>query len=356
MKLIKPLLGLAAIGVLGAVIFVYFGVFNTAADEPHSKPFFWLMETTRQRSIAMRAKGIKVPPLADPAMITSGGADYNEMCTGCHLQPGVDDTELRSAMYPQPPNLTKVKRDDPAQTFWIIKHGVKMSAMPAWGATHDDQRMWAMVAFLQQLPRLTPVQYQILTAPSEEDTEGRSHGGMEGMNMPADHHRAEGHDGQHGEGQAHLGGGKPGMDMPSKNASHADSDHGHESGGDGTPAGAVDNFLKALASGNAKDAQRWLAPDVLVYESGHAENSRDQYVSEHMKGDMEFLSKAKIERLEQSSNGGANIAWVTSRTRIRGQSGGKPLDVISTETMVLTSEKEGWRIKHIHWSSADTRS
>ena len=172
MKLVKPLLALAGLGLLGGVLFVYFGAFNVAADEPHSMPFFWLMETTRERSIAMRAKGIEVPPLDDPTMITSGGADYNEMCTGCHLKPGMEDSELRAAMYPQPPDLTKVKRADPAQTFWIIKHGVKMSAMPAWGATHDDARMWAMVAFLQQLPRLTPAQYQILTARSEEDTGG----------------------------------------------------------------------------------------------------------------------------------------------------------------------------------------
>ena len=92
-------------------------------------------------------------------MITAGGVDYHEMCTGCYLQPGVEDSELASAMYPQLPNLATVKHRNPAETFWIIKHGMKMSGMPAWGATHDDQRMWAMVAFLQQLPRLNALQY-----------------------------------------------------------------------------------------------------------------------------------------------------------------------------------------------------
>lgn len=139
-------------------------MFNVAADEPHSIPFFKLMETVRERSISMRARGIKSPDLDDPALIASGAADYGEMCANCHLQPGVETSEVRVGMYPQPPNLTKVKRADPAQTFWIIKHGLKMSAMPAWGATHDDRRMWAMVAFLQKLPQLTPAQYQILTA------------------------------------------------------------------------------------------------------------------------------------------------------------------------------------------------
>ena len=334
MKLVKALLGIAALGLIGVALFVYLGIFNVAADEPHSKPVFKLMETVRERLIAERAKSIEVPLLDDPAMITSGGADYNEMCTGCHLKPGMDNSELRAAMYPQPPDLTKVKRADPAQTFWIIKHGIKMSAMPAWGATHDDQRMWAMVAFLQQLPRLTPAQYQILTARSEDD-DGDAHGGMD---MPGMVHEPNGHEGA-----------KP---------APAEGQGGHDesAASKDTAEAAVDCFLAALASGNAKAAENWLAPDVLVYESGDEESSRDEYAAHHLKADIEFLSKAKIERLERASNGGPDIAWVTSRVRIRAASDGKPLDLLSTETMVLTHQAEGWRIRHIHWSSASYKA
>jgi len=187
MNWLKLLLGLIVIGLLGGAAFVYGGVFNAAADEPHSKLFYWLVEATRERSIAARARGLEVPPLDDPALLTAGGADYNEMCTECHLKPGMEDSELRTAMYPRPPDLTKTKRSDPAQTFWIIKHGIKMSGMPAWGATHDDQRMWAMVAFLQELPRLTPEQYQILTARGEEESGSHDH-------MGSDSDEASGHD------------------------------------------------------------------------------------------------------------------------------------------------------------------
>lgn len=186
MKLFKTVLVLGAAGVIGGILFIYLGIFNVAADDPHTKPFYWLMETVRERSIAVRAQGIDVPPLDDPVMIAAGGADYNEMCTGCHLQPGVEESEMASAMYPQPPRLSKIKRNNPAETFWIIKHGIKMSGMPAWGSTHSDGRIWAMVAFLQQLPRLTPAQYQILTARSEGDMGAHAHGGgdMKGMAMP----------------------------------------------------------------------------------------------------------------------------------------------------------------------------
>ena len=78
-------------------------------------------------------------------------------------------------LYPAPPNLTLANTEHEGhehgddveaarENFWVIKHGIKASGMPAWGKTHDDERIWAMVAFIKRLPTLTPEQYQILTA------------------------------------------------------------------------------------------------------------------------------------------------------------------------------------------------
>ena len=61
------------------------------------------------------------------------------------------------------------------KNFWVIKHGIKASGMPAWGKTHDDKRIWAMVAFLQRLPELTADQYQILTALDPNDNQEMAH-------------------------------------------------------------------------------------------------------------------------------------------------------------------------------------
>lgn len=144
--------------------FIYSGLYNIGADDPHTRLVFSVIETLRDRSVEMRAKSIAIPPLDDSDLLLSGGPDYAEMCAGCHLQPGVTSSEFRDALYPQPPNLTQPLRKKPAEMFWVIKHGIKMSAMPAWGSTHTDERMWAMVAFIQRLPELTPAQYQILTA------------------------------------------------------------------------------------------------------------------------------------------------------------------------------------------------
>jgi mono/diheme cytochrome c family protein len=146
------------------------------------------MQTLRERSIERRAKDIVVPNLDDPQLILKGAGQYAAMCTGCHLAPGMAENEMRPGLYPKPPQLSKF-RPDPREAFWVIKHGIKMSAMPAWGSSHDDATIWSMVAFLQKLPDMTPAQYKdiVARAPPDEDME---------MDMT-------GHDHGHGETEHH---------------------------------------------------------------------------------------------------------------------------------------------------------
>ena len=92
-------------------------------------------------------------------MILKGAGQYAAMCASCHLAPGQATSELRQGLYPLPPDLT-TEKVDPRRAFWVIKHGVKMSAMPAWGTGHDDATLWSLVAFLQVLPGLTTQQYR----------------------------------------------------------------------------------------------------------------------------------------------------------------------------------------------------
>jgi mono/diheme cytochrome c family protein len=148
---------------LAAVLFVYSGVYSVGADEPHWRATAELMQTLRSRSIARRAEAIQVPDLQGAELKLKGAGQYAEMCVSCHLAPGIDETELRQGLYPRPPNLAQSSHD-PRTAFWIIKHGIKMSAMPAWGATHDDETIWSLVAFLQQLPHLTAEQYRAMVA------------------------------------------------------------------------------------------------------------------------------------------------------------------------------------------------
>jgi mono/diheme cytochrome c family protein len=177
MYLIRDIILIALLIVLGAAAFVYFGAFNIAADVPHWPVVYHLLEAARQRSIEVHAEDIPVPKLDDPNMVAEGANHYDAMCAGCHLAPGAQDTEIRRGLYPQPPKLAEARGLPPAEAFWAIKHGIKLTAMPAWGNTHDNEAIWNIVAFLQKLPGMTADDYQKLTnaAGSTNNHEAHEH-------------------------------------------------------------------------------------------------------------------------------------------------------------------------------------
>jgi hypothetical protein len=159
------------------------GTYDVAADAPHTALLRNFIGFARDRSIEERARPIVVPQLGDPHMIAEGVEHYDAMCTGCHLAPGMAENEMRPGMNPKPPILAQAPRRNPAEQFWIIKHGIKMTGMPAWGVTHTDGEIWNMVALLQVLPKLSPAQYKALAAQSAGHHEHEDRD-MDHMNMP----------------------------------------------------------------------------------------------------------------------------------------------------------------------------
>lgn len=221
MKALKvSLIVIAAVLVAGLGI-VYAGAFNIAADDPHWGITTRLIETTRERSIAVRVRSVAAPPaLEDPQLIAMGAEHYSEMCTDCHLAPGMKDTEIRAGLYPKPPNLVEHSAHrKPAETFWIIKHGLKMTGMPAWGVTHDDQSVWGMVAFLQKLPELSRQQYEELVAQGRAS--GHTHGGEEAGHSHDEMSTSEKDEGSQGHGHGEEG-----------------HDHEHDAAGEGAKRSA----------------------------------------------------------------------------------------------------------------------
>lgn len=192
------IIGLAVLA-LAAGVFVWSGIYNIGADDPHFRTTHAILETLRDRSIEARAGKLEVPDLSDPAKITQGAGNYNAMCTGCHLSPGMAETELSKGLYPAPPNLS-TEKVGLAQAFWVIKHGIKASGMPAWGKSMADDYIWNMAAFLQKLPTLDAEQYKAMVAQSG----GHSHGGGEsGEHHHSDEEESEGADADHSSSDAH---------------------------------------------------------------------------------------------------------------------------------------------------------
>jgi mono/diheme cytochrome c family protein len=183
-----PSVGFIAVAALAgaavAGVVVYVGVYDIGADAPHTKPVYWVIDQLRDRSIAVRSRNIAIPGnLVDPKRIAIGAGLYKEMCSGCHLAPGMEKTEISQGLYPQAPELSRVPAHSPAQQFWMIKHGVKLTAMPAWGKTHNDELIWDIVAFVRQLPKMTAAQYQtaVASAPEDHDAMMKDMPGMKHM-------------------------------------------------------------------------------------------------------------------------------------------------------------------------------
>ena len=176
MNCIKGFFGLALLAVIVAVIVMYSGVINVAATNPHNALTEMVLSTTMDNSVRYHAKGITAPPLDNEQMVMAGFRHYREMCVGCHLAPGVNSTEIRKGLLPEPPKLQEaVEEWKPAELFWVIKNGVKMTGMPAWGPTHSDEKIWAMVAFLEKLPHMTAEQYKEMDKMAGADDDDEHH-------------------------------------------------------------------------------------------------------------------------------------------------------------------------------------
>ena len=188
------LVGTAAAG----AAYIWSGSYDIGADAKHTALVHAVLETTRERSVKVRAENLKVPDLNDEAGIVKGAGNYAAMCVQCHMAPGTDRTELSQGLYPEPPNLTKEKVE-PAHAFWVIKHGIKASGMPAWGQSMPDADIWNVAAFLQKLPELDQAQYKQMV----DSSGGHSHGGGEsGGHHDADEMKDH-HEGTKSGGHAH---------------------------------------------------------------------------------------------------------------------------------------------------------
>lgn len=112
----------------------------------------------------------------------------------------------------------------------------------------------------------------------------------------------------------------------------------------------VEGFHAALEAGDSTVALGHLHPDVSIHEGRQAETLA-QYRSGHLRGDIAFASATTREVTDSAVNVWGDQALYTSVSHTTGQYRGREIDSRGTETMVLARIPDGWRIRHIHWSS-----
>ncbi len=165
--------------ILASALYIWSGSYNIAATEPHFEFVRRGLATIRDRSIQVRAAKTKAQHL-ESATTTSGLRAYHGLCSICHSGPGLEASPIREGLNPKPPLLSSesVQRRSDVELFWIVKHGIKMTGMPAFGPTHHDMELWQIVGFLRRLPRIKAEEYGMMLkagGEGEADDHGHSH-------------------------------------------------------------------------------------------------------------------------------------------------------------------------------------
>jgi mono/diheme cytochrome c family protein len=151
------------LAVLGAVGFIYSGLYDVAAINPDNPAVTWALHKASDRSVAARLGDIQVPSGLDKAEVIAAGAKlFGENCVVCHGGPGLKPTGIARGLNPPPPDLFRTDRDASLdETFWFIKNGVKMTGMPGFGKTRSDDEIWSLTAFLRTAPGMLPLDFAV---------------------------------------------------------------------------------------------------------------------------------------------------------------------------------------------------
>ncbi len=156
----KVLLGavlIIAILLMAALAITWLGLLPASADGPHSSLEARIMPAVLHASIVRHASGETNPVPLNEDNLKSGIDTYKAMCARCHSVPGGNPSLYGQSFYPPAPQLpVRMYPYTEAQLFWVIKHGIRNTGMPAWGGMLSDDEIWQIVSLLKNSQDLPP--------------------------------------------------------------------------------------------------------------------------------------------------------------------------------------------------------
>lgn len=138
-------------------------------------------------------------------------------------------------------------------------------------------------------------------------------------------------------------------------ASNAGAQHEGHGGDSAAVAGVIAKYHEALAAGDSAAALALLADDAVILESGGVE-TRAEYRSHHLPGDISFAKAIKSQRGPVHVRIRGDVAWASSTSATQGEMNGRAINSAGAELMVLVRTPQGWKISAIHWSSRQRRA
>ncbi len=150
--------------VLPLLALAYFalGFGDTPSD---LKPPRWetaIIQPAVHAAVKRNASNLRVPSTATEESIIAGGKLYVMGCMGCHGEPGKPYAEDH-ANFPPVPQLPHVgTKYSESEIYWVIKHGIRFTAMSAYGPFYKEDQLWSLAAFVLRIDALTPVELEAI--------------------------------------------------------------------------------------------------------------------------------------------------------------------------------------------------
>ncbi|MBS1842578.1 MAG: cytochrome c [Acidobacteria bacterium] len=149
------LFGGSAILVLVVVAAVVMSLFNLSALPEPGRAEIWLA-TRGKHFLVHRASHGPLPaePTDRASSIQEGNTLFGTECSECHGNSGRKPTDSGRWMYPRAADLTapEVQRYSDRELFWVVKNGIRLSGMPAFGRVESDEHIWNLVHYVRTLP------------------------------------------------------------------------------------------------------------------------------------------------------------------------------------------------------------
>jgi mono/diheme cytochrome c family protein len=166
-----------------ALILTLGGFVPVAATHEDSELMQWWLHSTYQQRVARKASQVTAPDnLANDALIEEGARSFTSMCRGCHTPPGERTTAVSEGLNPPAPDMnTLLEHRRPTEAFVVIRDGVRMSGMPAFGPSHEEDQLWALVAFLEAMAGADARSFQTLIRQAKQNAtadDGHDHAHM----------------------------------------------------------------------------------------------------------------------------------------------------------------------------------
>ncbi len=126
-----------------------------ARNEP-SRIEAGVARTLRHFAIPSSLRDRRNPVPLTPEVLAEGRAHWADHCAVCHANDGSGNTEMGRNLYPRAPDMRKrdTQKLSDGEIFAIIRDGVRLSGMPAWGG--NDTENWHLVHFIRHVPKITP--------------------------------------------------------------------------------------------------------------------------------------------------------------------------------------------------------